>query len=322
MSPTFEGLYSITGRPSIPPERLLRALFLQILFSIRSERQLIEQLDYNILFRWFVGLSMDDPIWHATSFTKNRDRLLKGDIAQAFFERVRAIAEMNELMSSDHFTVDGTLLEAWASHKSFQAKDPSDDDSRPSGKNRDVNFRGKKRSNATHESTSDPEARLFCKGAGKAAQLCYMQHVLTENRNGLIVEVRTTQASGTAERAAALEMIGAVKQSRRITLGADKGYDTADFIADLRRLKVTPHIAANTNRCGGSAIDGRTMRHNGYEISQRKRKRVEEVFGWEKTIGGLRKLHHRGLRLVTQIATFGAAAYNLVRIAKLTMEAA
>lgn len=317
MSPSFNAIYSPFGRASIPPERLLRALVLQALYSIRSERQLMEQLEYNILFRWFVGLNMDDAIWHPTTFTKNRDRLLDGDIAREFFEQVREVAQMRELMSDEHFTVDGTLIEAWASHKSFKPKDSDDSgEGGHGGSNQTADFRGTKRTNETHQSITDRDARLYRKG-GTGAQLCYMGHVLTENRNGLIVDVRTTRADGTAERRAALEMISAVPGRRRITLGADKGYDTKEFVAELRAMNVTPHVASNTRRRGGSALNGRTTRHDGYEVSQRKRKRVEEVFGWKKTVGGIRKVRHRGLRLVDQVVTFVATAYNIVRIANL-----
>jgi len=316
MSRRFDSIYSITGRASIPPERLLRALLLQILYSVRSERQLIEQLDYNILFRWFVGLNMDERIWHVTSFSKNRDRLLEGDIAREFFDRIRRFAEIKELMSAEHFTVDGTLLEAWASQKSFV---PKDDDQPRGGKgsrNQSVDFHGTERRNETHHSITDPDARLYRKG-NTGAKLSYMQHALTENRNGLIVDVRVSHAHGKAERQAALDMIDKLPGHRRITLGADKGYDTTDFVSELREMNVSAHVAANDNRRGGSAIDGRTTRHESYRISQRKRKRVEEVFGWEKTVGGLRKLRHRGIELVTQVVTFTSAAYNLVRISKL-----
>ena len=320
MSPSFDAIYSPVGRASIPPEHLLRALLLQALYSVRSERQLMEQLDYNILFRWFVGLNMDDAVWHPTTFTKNRDRLLEGDIAREFFERVRDLAQMRDLMSDEHFTVDGTLIEAWASHKSFKPKDSDDSDGGGhGGSNQTADFRGTKRSNATHQSITDPDARLYRKG-GNGAQLCYMGHVLTENRNGLIVDVRTTRAEGTAERRAALDMISQVPGRRRVTLGADKGYDTAEFVEELRTLNVTPHIATNTRRRGGSALNGRTTRHDGYEVSQRKRKRVEEVFGWKKTVAGIRKVRHRGLELVDQVITFTAAAYNITRIANLQFE--
>jgi transposase len=310
LSPHFDRLYAQTGRPSIPPEKLLRALLLQTLYSIRSERQLMEQLHFNILYRWFVGLGLDDPVWDVTVFTKNRERLLAGDIAQVFFEAVVAQAGERQLLSSEHFTVDGTLIEAWAGLKSFKRKGtvspPPDDPGNPT-----VDFHGERRSNATHASTTDPEARLTRKGTGHEAKLAYQGHVLMENRHGLVVETAVTQATGTAERDTALDMASGLP--RRATLGADKGYDTRDFVRGLRELVVTPHVAQNTtNR--RSAIDGRTTRHPGYLVSQRKRKRVEEIFGWLKTIALLRKTRHRGVRRVGWMFTFAAAVYNLVRI--------
>lgn len=313
----FEALYSTTGRPSIAPERLLRALLIQILYTVRSERMLMEQLDYNLLFRWFVGLTADDPVWNASTFSKNRDRLLQGDIAQRFFDKVLDKARRQHLLSSEHFTVDGTLIEAWASQKSFRPKSDSTNQDPPAGgSNPDVDFKGTKRSNDTHASTTDPDARLFRKGHNVAAMLCYQGHVLTENRNGLVVDGRLTIATGTAERDAALEMVAALPGVNRVTVGADKGYDTKDFVLRLRQIGATPHVAQNdTNR--SSAIDGRTSRHEGYAVSQRKRKRVEEVFGWKKTVGGMRKTRHRGKQRVGWQWTLGMAAYNLVRIAKL-----
>jgi transposase len=319
LSPRFTPLYSRHGRPSIPPERLLRALLLQALYSIRSERMLVEQLNYNILFRWFVGINMDEPVWHATSFTKNRDRLLEGDIARLFFDGVVKLAKSKDLMSDEHFTVDGTLIEAWASQKSFVPKDkpPRDGD----GSNPTVNFHNTKRSNETHESTTDPDARLFRKSSTHESRLAYMGHALMENRNGLVVDVRLTLATGTAERDAAVEMIEAIGGNQRVTLGADKGYDAREFIERLRERNVTPHVAMNvTNR--RSAIDQRTARHAGYAISQRKRKRVEEIFGWLKTVGSMRKTRHRGRDRVGWMFTFGLAVFNLVRIRTLTSEIA
>jgi len=316
LSPAFAQLYSPIGRPSIPPEKLLRALLLQVLYSTRSERLLMEQLDYNLLFRWFVGLTMDDPVWDPTVFTKNRERLLAGDIAQAFFARVLAQARERGLLSDEHFTVDGTLIEAWASLKSFKRRDtpagpPPEDPGNPT-----VDFHGERRSNVTHGSTTDPEARLVRKAKGHEAKLAYQGHVLMENRYGLAVEGCVTRASGYGERAAALEMVGHHAASGRVTLGADKGYDSRDFVAALRLLQVTPHIAQNTtNR--SSAIDQRTTRHAGYELSQWKRKRVEEIFGWLKTVGLLRKTRHRGRRRVSWMFIFGLAVYNLVRIRNL-----
>ena len=313
LSPLFDKLYAPSGRDSIPPERLLRALLLQVLFTIRSERQLMEQMHYNLLYRWFVNLNIDDAVWDVTVFTKNRDRLLEGDVAQAFFDQVLAQAREGHLLSDDHFTVDGTLIEAWASHKSFKRKDEPPAPPADGTRNPTVDFKKEKRSNATHESTTDPDCRLFKKSEGAAAQLCYMGHVLMENRNGLVVSARLTQASGTAEREACLDMLEDAGANRRITLGGDKNYDVHDFVDTLRSLNVTPHVAQNdTNR--KSAIDGRTTRHPGYAVSMRKRKRVEEIFGWLKTVGVMRKTRHRGTRRVGWMFTFSLAAYNLVRM--------
>ena len=313
LSRRFDRLYSDIGRPSIPPEKLLRALLLQMLYTIRSERLLMEELEYSMLFRWFVGLGMDDPVWDATTFTKNRDRLLAGDVAEAFFQEVMAEARTAGLLSDEHFTVDGTLLEAWASQKSFRRRDtppdPPDDPGNPT-----VTFRGEERKNDTHHSTTDPDARLYKKSTGSEARLVYLGHLLTENRHGLIVDAIVTAATGTAERDAALMMLGDLPDGR-VTVGGDKNYDTRDFVRYTREMGVTPHVAQypETER-RGSAIDGRTTRHAGYEISQRKRKLVEQAFGWMKTVGLLRKLHHRGGPLVHWIFTFHAAAYNLVRL--------
>jgi transposase len=311
----FELIYSDMGRPSIPPEQLLRALLLQYLYSIRSERLLIEQLDYNLLFRWFIGLGMDEPIWDHSTFSKNRDRLLAGDVATAFFEAVLTEARAHRLLSNEHFTVDGTLLEAWASQKSFRAKDhgPSDPPDDPG--NPTVNFRGEQRANDTHASTTDPDARLYKKGVGRPSQLAYLGHVLMENRSGLIVDTRVTPADGYGERDAAWQMIAA-RPGGRLTLGGDKGYDFPEFVTELRRMNVTPHVAQNTAH-RRSAIDARTTRHPGYPISQRLRKRVEEAFGWMKTIGLLRKVRHRGGPKVEWIFRLAAAAYNLIRIRNL-----
>jgi transposase len=312
LSPRFTRLYSTTGRPSIPPEQLLRALLLQILYSIRSERLLVEELDYSVLYRWFVGLSMDDRIWDATTFTKNRDRLLQGDVADAFFAEVLAAIRADGLLSDEHFTVDGTLLEAWASHKSFKPKDgpsaPRDDPKNPT-----VNFHGQQRRNDTHQSTTDPEARLYKKAVGREAKLGYLAHLLTENRHGFIVDTAVTDAMGTAERDAALMMLGELPlTTRRVTVGADKNFDMPAWVTAVRQMGITPHVAQHTtNR--RSAIDGRTTRHPGYALSQRCRKKVEQPFGWMKTVGLLRKLRHRGGRKVDWIVSFTAAAYNLVR---------
>jgi transposase len=313
LSPRLDRLYSTTGRPSIPPEQLLRALLLQMLYSVRSERLLMEELDYSVLYRWFVGLSLDDPTWDATTFTKNRDRLLDGDIAEAFFSEVLAAIKADGLLSDEHFTVDGTLLEAWASHKSFK---PKGQDRRPPDdpKNPTVNFHGQTRRNDTHQSTTDPEARLYKKGGGHEAKLAYLGHLLTENRHGLIVDTAVTAATGTAECDAAIVMLGELPlTSRRVTVGADKLYDTRAWVAAVRTMGITPHVAQHARPGRRSAIDGRTTRHAGYALSQRKRKLVEQAFGWMKTVGLFRKLRHRGGRLVDWMFTFGAAAYNLVR---------
>jgi len=310
LAPLFKEMYSHTGRPSIPPEQILRALLLQIFYSIRSERMLVEQLEYNLLFRWFVGLSMDDNVWDHSVFSKNRDRLIEHDVATLFFETIRRQAERADLLSNEHFTVDGTLIEAWASMKSFRPKDDQDPPT-SGGRNSEVDFKGEKRKNDTHQSTTDPEARLLKKGKGKEAKLCFMGHALMENRSGLVVDSRLTQATGTAERSAALEMIEDVPGTKQITLGADRGYDVASFVKDLRQLRATPHVAQKTK---GTAIDRRTTRHTGYQTSLKIRKRVEEIFGWMKTTGILRKTRHRGLERVECDFTLAVAAYNLVRM--------
>lgn len=313
LSPEFSKMYANRGRPSIAPEKLLRALLLQIFFSIRSEPMLVEQLRYNLLFRWFVGLGMDDPIWDGSSFSKNRSRFLDGEISAKFFAAVVAKAREADLMSDEHFTVDGTLIEAWASHKSFVPKD--EDGPQSGGRNAEVDFRGKARSNDTHGSKTDPDARLYRKSKAAPAVLGYLAHALMENRNGLVVSTRVTAATGTAERDAAIAMLEEQNLSL-ITLGADKAYDAADFVAKLRALGVTPHIAQN-DTFRRSAIDGRTTRHDGYHASQRKRKRIEEIFGWSKTIGPIRKVHLRGTELVGEIVCWTATAFNLVRIRNL-----
>jgi transposase len=318
LSPRFGTLYVQFGRPSIAPEKLLRALLLQALYTIRSERQLIEQIDYNLLFRWFVGLGIDDPVWAPTTFTKNRDRLLAGDIAAAFFDAVLIHAESARLLSDEHFTVDGTLLEAWASQKSFRPRD--EEPPAGGGSNPTVNFHGQRRTNDTHRSSTDPDAKLYRKGLGREARLGYLAHVLMEHRSGLIVRTQVTPADGHGERVAALVMVEQQPGRHQITVAADKGYDTRDFVAELRAMGATPHVAQHTtNR--RSAIDARTTRHPGYAISQQKRKLVEQGFGWMKTIGGLRKLRHRGGPLVTWMFTFTAAAYNIVRMRRLLAEA-
>jgi transposase len=318
LSPRFEALYSHTGRPSVPPEKLLRALLLQVFYSVRSEALLMEQLDYNLLFRWFVGLNLDEAVWDATTFTKNRDRLLAGDIAQEFFTAVLDQARTQGLLSDEHFTVDGTLLEAWASQKSFQRTDgpppPSDED--PG--NPTVNFHGERRSNATHASTTDPDARLCRKGRGQEAKLAYLGNLLMDNREGLATAAQVSIATGAGETLAALELVEALQQrATRITVGADKAYDNEAFVAGMRFMDATPHVAQNANR-RRSRIDARTTRHAGYAVSQVKRKRIEEIFGWLKTVALLRKLRHRGHATVEWIFTFAVAAYNLVRIRNLT----
>jgi transposase len=318
LSRRFETMYARVGRPSIAPEKLLRAQLLQMLYSIRSERLLMEEMDYNLLFRWFVGLNADDDVWDATVFTKNRDRLLKADVAQEFLARVVEQARAKGLTSDEHFSVDGTLLEAWASLKSFQPKQdkpsspPPDDPGNPT-----VNFRGEERSNETHESKTDLDALLARKGPGKESRLSYSGNLLVENRNGLIVDAEVFQANGTAERDAALVMLEQIPGTKLVTVGGDKGFDTFGFVEECRHLRVTPHVAQNEKRRGGSAIDGRTIRHAGYAISQRKRKRIEECFGWLKTIALMRKVRHRGVCRVHWIFTLACAAYNLVRMRNL-----
>ena len=321
----FDEIYGEDGRKSIPPERLLRALLLQMLYSIRSERMLMEQLEYNLLFRWFVGLSANEPVWHPTVFTKNRDRLLEGAVADEFFSLIVNQARQKRLLSDEHFTVDGTLVEAWAGQKSFQAKKAkATKKGRPpagAGGNPSINFRKQKRSNETHQSLTDPSARLFKKSRGAEAKLSYLGHLVTENRNGLVVDTRLTLATGTAERDAATVMMEQKPAGRRVTLGGDRGYDTKGFVDKMRTLQITPHVAQNTtNR--QSAIDARTTRHEGYLVSQRKRKRVEEVFGWLKNVALQRKTRFRGLDRVSWMFTFAAAAYNLVRMRNLTAQPA
>ena len=313
----FETLYEGTGRQSIAPERLLRASLLQAFYSVRSERQLMEQIDYNLLFRWFVGLGIDDAVWDHSVFSKNRDRLLDADVAAKFLEAVLRHPKVERFLSDDHFSVDGTLVEAWASLKSFRAKDGSDEPPAP-GRNGERDFHGEKRTNDTHESATDPEAKLYRKGNSQPAKLYFMGHALIENRHGLVVQADATQANGTAEREAALAMVDRQDpgSQRRITLGADKGYDAADFVEELRAINVRPHVARNTSG-RHSAIDRRTTRHPGYAKSQRIRKRIEEAFGWIKTVAGLRQTKLRGLARVDWGFTFAAAAYNLVRAPKL-----
>lgn len=316
----FVALYSPIGRPSIPPEKLLRAMLLQAFYSIRSERLLMERLEYDLLFRWFVGIGVDDAAWDHSVFSKNRDRLLAGDIAAKFLGAVLAQPKVKKLLSTDHFSVDGTLVEAWASMKSVKPKDGSGEPPTGGGRNAEADFHGEKRSNATHASTTDPDARLYRKGAGKEAKLCFMGHGLMENRHGLLVDACLTLADGHAERVAALHMIEPrAERPRAITLGADKAYDAQDFVNELRSLKVTPHVTQNT-KGRRSAIDGRTTRHGGYAVSQRIRKRIEEAFGWIKTVAGQDKTKFRGRDRVGWAFTFSAAAYNLVRLPKLIAE--
>jgi transposase len=315
MSPRFARLYADVGRPSIAPERLLRALLLQIFYSVRSERLLMEQLNYNLLFRWFVGMEMDEAVWNHAVFSKNRERLLNHEVAEAFFARV--LKQAKPYLSDEHFTVDGTLIEAWASQKSFRPKDTAEP---PTGTPREADFHGEQRSNETHQSTTDPDARLYKKSQGSEAKLSYLGHVLMENRNGLLVRTMVTQADGTAERDAALLLASKIPGVKRVTLGGDKNYDTHDFVATARGMRITPHVAQNTTR-RSSAIDGRTTRHTGYQISQQKRKRVEQSFGWMKMIGLLQKVKLRGLRNVSWWFTLVGAAYNLVRLRRLRAEA-
>jgi transposase len=315
MSPRFAKLYAETGRPSIPPERLLRALLLQILYTVRSERLLIEQLNYNLLFRWFVGMDMDEGVWNHAVFSKNRERLLNEEVAEVFFQRV--LERAKPYLSDEHFTVDGTLIEAWASQKSFRAKDRGEP---PCANGREVDFHGEKRRNDTHQSTTDPDARLYKKSKGSEAKMSYLGHALMENRHGLLVDTMVTFADGTAERDAALLMASQIEGVKQVTLGGDKNYDTQELVRDLREMKITPHVAQNnTNR--RSAIDGRTTQHAGYAISQKKRKRIEQSFGWMKTIGMLKKVKLRGLEKVSWLFTFVAAVYNLYRLQRLEAQA-
>ena len=312
----FAPLYARIGRPSVPPEMLLRAMLLQAFYSIRSERQLMERLEFDLLFRWFVGLGVDDPAWDHSTFSKNRDRLLEGDVAAKLLCAVLAQPRVKRLLSTEHFSVDGTLIEAWASMKSFRPKDGSDEPPSEGGRNAETDFRGERRSNATHASTTDPDARLYRKGDGKEAKLCFMGHALMENRSGLLVGTCLTRADGHAERVAALALIEPhADRPRAITLGADKAFDAEDFVNELRTMKVTPHVAQNTAR--RSAIDRRTTRHPGYAASQRIRKRIEEAFGWIKTVAGQAKTRFRGLERVGFAFMVAAAAYNLVCLPRL-----
>ena len=314
----FNSIYADTGRESIAPEKLMRALLLQVFYSVRSERQLMEQMRYNLLFRWFVGLALDEVTWDHSVFSKNRDRLLANEVIEAFFAEVMALADEKGLLSKEHFSVDGTLIQAWASQKSFRPKDGSDDQT-PSGggRNAQADWKGRPRSNDTHASTTDPDARLYRKSNNTASILCYQGHALMENRHGLVVGAVVTHADGTGERAAALSMLDTVPGSHAKTVGADKAYDTADFIADCRKRNVTPHVAQNEGRRGGSAIDARTTRHDGYRLSQTIRKRIEEHFGWGKTVGRIRQTVFRGLQRVDQQFKLTMTASNLTRMARI-----
>jgi transposase len=309
----FDSIYADRGRESIPPERLIRAQLLQVLFSIRSERQLVEQINYNLLYRWFVGLTIEDRVWDHSSFSTNRDRLLENDVITELFEEVVGLARKQKLLSDEHFSVDGTLIQAWASQKSYRRKD---DDSGPpdGGRNSEANFHGEKRSNKTHESKTDGDAMLARKGPGKEARLSYMGHTVMENRNGLIVKAAASQATGKAEREVAAELLGNLPGSKRKTVGADKNYDTAGFVGDCRDMNITPHVARNDKRPGGSAIDGRTSRHVTYQVSQRSRKRVEEPFGWGKTVGMIRQIKVRGLSKVNSVFMMTMIGWNLTRM--------
>lgn len=315
----FNVVYADTGRASIAPEKLLRAMLVQVFFSVRSERQLMEQVRYNLLYRWFIGLAIDDEVWSHSTFSKNRDRLLEHAVVESFFTEVMTLADQRGLLSREHFSVDGTLIQAWASHKSFVPKDGSSDDANGGGpgRNAQADWKGKPRSNDTHASTTDPDARLFRKSHNTAAVMCYQGHLLMENRSGLVVAALVTHADGMGERAAALAMLDAVPGKHVKTVGADKAYDTSDFIAACRQRRVTPHVAANDARRGGSAIDGRTTRHSGYAISQLIRKRIEEHFGWGKTVGRIRQTLYRGLKRVDQHFKLTMTASNIVRMARM-----
>jgi transposase len=312
----FDSMYSTGGRESIPPERLIRAQLLQVLYSIRSERQLVEQIQYNLLYRWFVGLTIDDEVWDHSTFTANRGRILEHEVISELFEEVVNLARKQELLSDEHFSVDGTLIQAWASQKSYRPKD-EDQGPKGGGRNAEANFHGEKRSNKTHESKTDPEAKMARKGQGKEAKLSYMGHTVMENRNGLIVKAAASKATGTAEREVAAELLCELSGSKKRTVGADKNYDTAEFVEDCRAMNMTPHVARNDKRRGGSAIDGRTSRHDGYEVSQRIRKRVEEPFGWGKSIGLIRQVKVRGLAKVNEVFLMTMIGWNLTRMSNL-----
>jgi len=310
-------IYAESGRESIPPERLLRAQLLQVLYTIRSERQLVEQINYNLLYRWFVGLSIDDEVWSHSTFSKNRDRLLEHDVIPALFAEVVELARKKSLLSEEHFSVDGTLIQAWASQKSFRRKDDSDQPPKDGGRNAERDFHGERRLNDSHQSRTDPEARNYKKSRGTEAKMAYLGHTLMENRNGLIVDARVSQADGYGERTTALEMLADLPGSRRKTVGADKNYDTRDFVGECRDMKITPHVARNDKRQGGSAIDNRTSRHEGYKVSQRLRKRIEEGFGWGKTIGMIRQVKVRGQARVNAVFNLTFVGWNLIRMCKI-----
>ena len=314
----FDTMYADSGRDSIAPEKLIRAALLQVFYSIRSERQLMEQMRYNLLFRWFVGIALNDGVWDHSVFSKNRDRLLDHDVMETFFAEVMTLADRQGLLSKEHFSVDGTLIQAWASHKSFRPKDGSDDQP-PSGggRNAQADWKGKPRSNDTHASTTDPDARLYRKSKNTASILCYQGHILMENRSGLVVGAVVSHADGMGERISALAMLDTVPGTGPKTVGADKAYDTADFVSDCRERNITPHVAQNHDRSGGSAIDGRTARHAGYAISQTIRKRIEEHFGWGKTVGKIRQTVYRGIKRVDQHFKLTMTASNLVRMARI-----
>ncbi len=318
----LDGAYSERGRESTPPEHLLRALLLQVLFSIRSERQLMEQMQYNLLFRWFTGLTIDDEVWNHSTFSKNRDRLLEHDIIPGIFDEVVALAREKNLLSEDHFSVDGTLIQAWASQKSFRPKDEDDSDPNDGGRNAESDFHGEKRSNDTHESKTDTDARIYKKSKGSEAKMAYLGHTVIENCNGLVVKAQASLATGRGERDTAIDLLSTLPGSRQKTVAADKGYDTRDFVESCRGMNITPHVARNDKRRGGSAIDGRTSRHEGYKISMKVRKRVEEPFGWGKTVGIIRQVKARGLERVNDIFSMTMMGWNLIRIRNLQEQSA
>lgn len=318
----FDSIYAEGGRESIPPERLIRAQLLQVLYSVRSERQLVEQINYNLLYRWFIGLTIDDTVWHHSTFSVNRDRLLENAVIPELFDEVVKLAGDKDLLSDEHFSVDGTLIQAWASQKSFRPKGDNGDGPSEGGRNREASFHGEKRGNKTHESKTDKDAMLAKKGPGKEARLSYMGHTVMENRNGLVVKAAASQATGKAEREIALQLLGELNGDKKRTVGADKNYDTKDFVRDCRAMNITPHVARNDNRCGGSAIDGRTSRHPGYAVSQTIRKRVEEPFGWGKTVGLIRQIKVRGLQKANDVFMMTMIGWNLKRMSNMKEQCA